>query len=173
MKMKRLTDLFRGSNSIPRTHSVPIMKPTLLHIGFILKFYFVGRWLPGATNSHLPWIYTAPEKPHCVSCAISESITLDRTLQNVLFGQAWIMSTSNIQTSDIRYMCRKESFSKKSQFTFNKMRNGYLRAEKWITISTCFKPTFPVTTLVIASKNGWSGGLFAWTNFICYLAFFI
>lgn len=75
-------DLLRSSNNVPRTQSLSILKPTLLHIGFILKLLLVARLFPGATDPHLLWIYPAPEKLHCISCAISESISLHK---NVLF----------------------------------------------------------------------------------------
>lgn len=66
MKMNKLRELYLGAQTMSSESTLSILNPTLLYIGFILKF-FVGRWLPGATNPHLPWIYPATETPHYIS----------------------------------------------------------------------------------------------------------
>lgn len=62
MKMNKLRELYFRAQTMSPEYTLSILNPTLLYIGFILKFFFVGRWLPGATDPHLPWIYPAPEK---------------------------------------------------------------------------------------------------------------
>lgn len=111
-KAKR--DLFRGSNNVPGIHSLSILKPTPLYIGFILKFFCVARWLPGATDPYLPWIYPAQEKPHCISCVISESITPDRALHNVLMDRP-VPRPPQIRGPLIDDMCRRESMASQSR----------------------------------------------------------